>query len=78
MVRARRRKSAFLKGDYVFGCKRIANISEDDRATIEDLTKQRVEARKWKDYKISDAILSDVQVRYSVRVDYKKKQWHIF
>jgi len=70
-------KSSFLKGDYVFGGKRVANIPEDDLSAIEDLIKQRVEAKRRKDYVVADAILADLKVRYSVRVDDKKKQWHL-
>jgi len=70
-------KSSFLKGDYVFGGKRVANIPEDDLSAIEDLIKQRVEAKTRKDYVVADAILADLKVRYSVRVDDKKKQWHL-
>jgi len=70
-------KSSFLKGDYVFGGKRVANIPEDDLSAIEDLIKQRVEAKRRKDYVVADAILADLKVRYSVRVDDKKKQWNL-
>lgn len=70
-------KSSYLNGDYVFGGKRVANIPEDDISAIEDLIKQRVEAKRRKDYVVADAILVDLKVRYSVRVDDKKKLWHL-
>ena len=62
--------------EYQFGGKRMANISEEELDRISTLVKNRMDARKEKDFNTADAILRNLAVTHGVRVDDKKMLWH--
>merc|ERR1712238_517748 len=66
----------FLKNEYTFGGKRIRNVPDEIFCRISDLLKQRVDARRRKDFPMADIILKDLTTMYGVRVDDKRKLWH--
>lgn len=66
----------FLKNEYTFGGKRIRNVPDEIFCRISDLLKQRVDARRRKDFSMADIILKDLTTMYGVRVDDKRKLWH--
>jgi len=62
--------------DYEFGGKRNLNFPEEELLVITEKVRERMEARKQKDFDTADAILKELAVMYGVRVDDKKKLWH--
>ena len=63
-----------MKQEYTFGGKRIIEVPL--MQNIQALVKNRADAKKSKDYALADSILEELSVRYGVRVDDSKKEWH--
>ena len=64
-----------FKTVYEFGGKRLHNVPEETLRSIEQLIKERAEAKDNKDYNVADEILDTLQEDYGVRVDDAKKAW---
>ena len=64
-----------FKTVYEFGGKRLHNVPEETLRSIEQLIKERAEAKDNKNYNVADEILDTLKEDYGVRVDDAKKAW---
>jgi len=64
-----------FKTVYEFGGKRLHNVPEETLRSIEQLIRERGEAKDCKNYKVADEILDILKEDYGVRVDDAKKAW---
>jgi hypothetical protein len=60
---------------YEFGGRRLHNVPEETLRSIEQLIKERAEAKDCKKYNVADEILDTLMEEYGVRVDDAKKAW---
>jgi Cysteinyl-tRNA synthetase len=64
-----------VKTEYTYGGRRLNNVRPEELQTIEQLVKQRSEAKDRKDFDVADDILDELKVIHGVRVDDSKKAW---
>lgn len=64
-----------FKTVYEFGGRRLHNVPEETLRSIEQLIKERAEAKDCKNYNVADEILDTLTEEYGVRVDDAKKAW---
>jgi hypothetical protein len=64
-----------IKTEYTYGGRRLNNVPNEELQKIEQLIKERSEAKSRKDFEVSDDILDELKVIHGVRVDDSKKAW---
>lgn len=65
-----------FKTMYTYGGQRLNNVPRDTLKQIEQLVRDRSDAKKKKNYGRADEILNDLRIHFGVRVDDNKKAWY--
>jgi len=61
---------------YTYGGQRMQNVPKESLKQIEQLVRERADAKKTKKYRRADEILEDLKIHFGVRVDDNKKAWY--
>ena len=61
---------------YTYGGQRFQNIPKESLKQIEQLVRDRADAKKKKNFRRADEILEDLKIHFGVRVDDNKKAWY--
>ena len=65
-----------FKTMYTYGGQRMQNVPKDSLRQIEQLVRDRSDAKKQKNFRRADEILEDLRIHFGVRVDDNKKAWY--
>lgn len=65
-----------FKTMYTYGGQRMQNVPKDSLRQIEQLVRDRSDAKKEKNFRRADEILEDLRIHFGVRVDDNKKAWY--